>query len=393
MKNVFTLIFSFFLFSSSFADHAELVVYNPNGAPFYLEIDGRRQNQSPRKRVKATQLRRSQYDIRIRFADRRLGQVFFDRVKVVPDHKNVFRLVSRRGNLILDLESRKPLYTPPPAPTYPTAACYEPIDRYHFADLARAIDHQTFENDKIRTAKRMLRNQCVSSRQVRKFMELFAFEKSKLEFAKYCFEKTIDPDRYYVVSEGFSYSSSKRELDRYIERISRDYFPPSQGQGQCTSPHDDHYDDDYDNPYDQGNYGKGHSHGKGQHSHGKGKGNGHYKPKHQNKPHNGGYSNGGSYQGTCSRPISDASFRGGLRDMKMQRHDQAKLRIAKEMISSNCMKSVHIAEFVETLRSESNRLELAKYGYRFVYDPDNYHHVSRALEYGSSARELDRFIR
>ncbi len=87
-----------------------------------------------------------------------------------------------------------------------------------FGNIAFAIDNRTFESDKILVAKQALRGKMVSSDQVRRFMDLFTFESTKLDFAKFAFRMTIDPQNYYIVNDGFTFSSSIRELDEFIRR-------------------------------------------------------------------------------------------------------------------------------------------------------------------------------
>jgi len=87
-----------------------------------------------------------------------------------------------------------------------------------FGNIAFAIDNRTFESDKIMVAKQALRGKMVSSDQVRRFMDLFTFESTKLEFAKFAYRLTVDPQNYYIVNDGFTFSSSIRELDEFIRR-------------------------------------------------------------------------------------------------------------------------------------------------------------------------------
>jgi hypothetical protein len=48
-------------------------------------------------------------------------------------------------------------------------------------------------------------------------MGLFSFEDSKLEWAEYAYGKTTDPNNYYQLNDGFTFSSSVDSLNEYIE--------------------------------------------------------------------------------------------------------------------------------------------------------------------------------
>ena len=46
---------------------------------------------------------------------------------------------------------------------------------------------------------------------------MFSFEDSKLDFAKYAYERTYDIDNYYKVNDAFTFESSVDELNEYIQ--------------------------------------------------------------------------------------------------------------------------------------------------------------------------------
>jgi hypothetical protein len=55
--------------------------------------------------------------------------------------------------------------------------------------------------------------------QVVSICNLFGFETSKLDFAKYAYIHTIDRNNYFKVNNVFGFSSSKEELSNYIRSI------------------------------------------------------------------------------------------------------------------------------------------------------------------------------
>jgi hypothetical protein len=72
--------------------------------------------------------------------------------------------------------------------------------------------------------------------------------------------------------------------------------------------------------------------------------------------------------------------------------DNTRLNIAKQAIMSNGATSQQILELMGMLTFESNRLDLAKFAYRYAADPNNYFMVNNGFTFNSSINELNRFI-
>ena len=87
-----------------------------------------------------------------------------------------------------------------------------------FASALRSIDLATFDSDQIRVAKQVISRNGASSQQIAQIMDVLSFESSRLEIAKFGWEFVGDPNNYHVVNDVFWFSSSIRELDRYINR-------------------------------------------------------------------------------------------------------------------------------------------------------------------------------
>ena len=84
-------------------------------------------------------------------------------------------------------------------------------------DIVSNIKTQTFENTKITMAKQIVRTkQCFSSMQIKQLLEVFDFENSKLDIAKYCYAFCIDRSEYYKINSSFTYSTSVDDLTKFI---------------------------------------------------------------------------------------------------------------------------------------------------------------------------------
>lgn len=114
-----------------------------------------------------------------------------------------------------------PAYNPPP-PARPTnnnyggysgrVGCPNPMNDGEFSSVLGSISRNDFENTKLSMAKQIIGSRCVTSAQVRSVMQVFEFENSRLEFAKFAYRNTYDIDNYFMVNDAFEFESSKTDL-------------------------------------------------------------------------------------------------------------------------------------------------------------------------------------
>ncbi len=118
---------------------------------------------------------------------------------------------------------------------------YDDGDYYNrpMLDLVRlqnAMRNASFESDKKIIAEQAISTHRVRANQIYRILTMFSFESTKLKVAKFAYRYCIDKRNYYLVNNAFSFSSSIRELNNYINNYSSDY-----------------YDDDW-NYYNRNNY-------------------------------------------------------------------------------------------------------------------------------------------
>jgi hypothetical protein len=85
-----------------------------------------------------------------------------------------------------------------------------------FLSLRRSISDARFESDRMTIARQAIGPVMVSSAQVLELMNLMTFESSRLELAKYAYDFTHDKHNFYLVNNGFKFSSSISSLNQYI---------------------------------------------------------------------------------------------------------------------------------------------------------------------------------
>ncbi len=91
------------------------------------------------------------------------------------------------------------------------------------ARLERAMDDASFEKDKSLIAEQAISTHRVSARQIHRILQMFNFESTKLEMAKFAYKHCIDKHNYYEINKAFSFSSSIRELNEYIRSYKDNY--------------------------------------------------------------------------------------------------------------------------------------------------------------------------
>jgi hypothetical protein len=106
------------------------------------------------------------------------------------------------------IQSQHGAITPPPP-----CVVTEP----DFADICESLSKQKFNSTRVTIARQIIQAKgCFTSRQVLSIVKLFDFEDSRLEIAKYAFAYATDKENYFLVSDGFSFDSSKTELSKFI---------------------------------------------------------------------------------------------------------------------------------------------------------------------------------
>jgi len=80
-----------------------------------------------------------------------------------------------------------------------------------------SISDEWLESNKFKSASHIVKNNSLSTAQVEQILLLFNFENNKLELAKDAYLNTVDKKNYPMLFDQFSYSSSKRELEKYID--------------------------------------------------------------------------------------------------------------------------------------------------------------------------------
>jgi hypothetical protein len=89
--------------------------------------------------------------------------------------------------------------------------------------IITTIKNEKFNSNKMSVAKHLIQtNKCFTALQIKGIVELFDYENSKLEIAKFAYAFSVNQRSYYTtVSESFGFESSKKKLLDYINNETR----------------------------------------------------------------------------------------------------------------------------------------------------------------------------
>ena len=103
--------------------------------------------------------------------------------------------------------------------SHTTGNCGFPTSDTDFETITRSITSKNFEDSKLSIAQEIAENKCLTSTQIKKVMELFTYEETRLDFAKFAYTHCFDPDNYYQVYDAFTFESSIDELKNHVNSL------------------------------------------------------------------------------------------------------------------------------------------------------------------------------
>jgi len=101
---------------------------------------------------------------------------------------------------------------------YDDSECkYKVINETDFNALKSTVEKRSFEETRKELIIQAIDANYFTSAQVKALLLMFSFENSKLEVAKYAYNKTCDKKNYFIVYDVFTFENSIPELKKYIE--------------------------------------------------------------------------------------------------------------------------------------------------------------------------------
>jgi hypothetical protein len=94
--------------------------------------------------------------------------------------------------------------------------CIYGMSESDFRSAKSSISSSSFDDTKEKTFKQVVSSKCVNTAQVKEMLQLFSFEDTKLDMAKYAYNYVVDPSNYYTINDIFTFDSNKDELSNYV---------------------------------------------------------------------------------------------------------------------------------------------------------------------------------
>jgi len=215
------------------------------GVVFQLIFDGRALTQAGTQQVRLDRIAPGYHQAEF-FIPTRYGRSINYRTRVFLDEglESTFVLVTRSGYppvlrkvSALPIPRRgagngpHPSYPPtlPPAPDYGNEPAYPesyPGRAYvmapqEVAALFDAVQRQPFDDNKLPIIRTALQDVTIPADDARRFVATLAFDRNRIELAKYMYSRVADPQNFYQVYDALQYPSSIREVQQYVESFRR----------------------------------------------------------------------------------------------------------------------------------------------------------------------------
>lgn len=264
-------------------DNSVLSIFSENGEPFFLVLNGIKQNTAPVSKIRVESLPKFQNDVQIYFTDRTPAIRRTVNIADPLDARavNLTLRISRGRNGMANLKFHrmsecdrnyhgprdeyvmyygKPqqlntvtetTYMDPVTGQWVTETTTTTTDNYttgynnnprgqhtnynttpvpagpmamdtrSFSDAKQSISGASFDNTKLSTAKTILGSNWVTTDQVIEMCKLFSFENSKSTFAQFAYSRVVDPQNYFKVASVFDFDANKKALNDFISRNPR----------------------------------------------------------------------------------------------------------------------------------------------------------------------------
>lgn len=95
--------------------------------------------------------------------------------------------------------------------------CSPPVSSERIEDMSKTVEKQTFNDDKVRVTKQIIRSNCITLDQLIIILNKFDWDDGKLEIAKFAYDYVYDLENYYKVYDLFTFSSSGKELEEFLD--------------------------------------------------------------------------------------------------------------------------------------------------------------------------------
>ena len=101
--------------------------------------------------------------------------------------------------------------------TYQSVTCDKEMKNKDFKNQLEMIEETQFSETKLQLCKGLIKNNCISSKQLKQLLDVFSFEKHKTVIAKEAYKKVVDKENFYQVYSVFKQEINIQEIENYIQ--------------------------------------------------------------------------------------------------------------------------------------------------------------------------------
>ncbi len=211
---------------------SDLVVFNPYGDAFKIYMGKKTAvNNYYANKVRVNDIQSGQYQLKISFQNNNIEQI--SQQVFIPENTEVAAAIHKNNDGYYYLEIFNAIkyvdnslvndnVEPDENEDYlenPRGFCEYPMEDAAFNDALQTIKDQDYDGDKLTIAQQIALSNCLLAKQIKQIIQQFDYESSKLDFAKFAYKHTYDPNNYFMINDAFGFSSSIQKLNDYISSI------------------------------------------------------------------------------------------------------------------------------------------------------------------------------
>lgn len=224
-----------------------------------------------------------------------------------------------------------------------------PMDNNGFNAMLGSVKNQSFSDGQRTVAQQALRNNCITVAQLRLLLEEFSFEKDKLDMAKFAYAYTYDVGNFFQINDGFSFSTSTRDLEQFIAAQPQSGFVVGQPTQQMAPVRG---------------------------------------PGFAPQPQQMAPAAAGCFQPT----MGPGQWTQALESVENQSFSDGQKTVARQILRNNCVSVNQVKQLMELFSFDDDKVEIAQAAYPSVVDPQNYFQLNDAFSFSSSVEKLNRFL-
>ncbi|HBH05401.1 MAG TPA: hypothetical protein DDX92_02215 [Flavobacteriales bacterium] len=228
MRILFVLSTLLILFGTSIKGQStQATFFSENGEKFYLYVNNKLINRAPFQQVTAFDLSQKKYLIKIVFQDLSFKSLTED-IKPKKGRQTVYIVSGSSSGSSLDVYSKgkkgtyDESYAPPTIyddPSYTgRLGCPYPMNEEKFHEAVDVIRKDEIQNSKMSLAKKVISDNCLSTKQLRVLLSALDYESDRLDLAKFAWPQTYDQENFYMLNDVFTYPNTIEEIDRFINQ-------------------------------------------------------------------------------------------------------------------------------------------------------------------------------